>query len=73
MLKRIAVLAALSALCVISGAVSSSSANPGPQVLDVYSSMPLHGVFKVPAVALVNGNKLALKQAGGSAGPWTID
>jgi branched-chain amino acid transport system substrate-binding protein len=41
-------------------------------VLDVYSSMPLHGPDQARAVGIVNGIKLALKQAGGSAGPWAI-
>jgi branched-chain amino acid transport system substrate-binding protein len=51
----------------------SSGASPGEHVLDVYSSMPLHGPAKAHAVAIVNGIKLALKQAGGSAGPWAIN
>jgi branched-chain amino acid transport system substrate-binding protein len=54
-------------------APGGSGASPGKQVLDVYSSMPLHGPAEAHAVAIVNGIKLALKQAGGSAGPWAIN
>ena len=35
--------------------------------------MPLRGPAKAQAVAIVNGIKLALTQAGGSAGPWAIN
>jgi branched-chain amino acid transport system substrate-binding protein len=35
--------------------------------------MPLRGSSQGQAVAIVDGIKLALKQAGGSAGPWTIN
>jgi branched-chain amino acid transport system substrate-binding protein len=54
-------------------APGGSGASPGERVLDVYSSMPLQGPAKAQAVAIVNGIKLALKQAGGSAGPWAIN
>jgi branched-chain amino acid transport system substrate-binding protein len=42
-------------------------------MLDVYSSMPLHGPAEAQAAAIVNGIKLALKQAGGSAEHWAIN
>ena len=65
------------ALCVaglaIWSAPGSSSASPGRQVLDVYSSMPLQGPAEAHAAAIVNGVKLALKQAGESAGRWAIN
>jgi branched-chain amino acid transport system substrate-binding protein len=54
-------------------APGGSGASAGKQVLDVYSSMPLQGPAEGHAVAIVNGIKLALKQAGGSAGPWAIN
>jgi branched-chain amino acid transport system substrate-binding protein len=54
-------------------APASSGARTGRHVLDVYSSMPFHGPAKAQAVAIVNGIKLALKQAGGAAGPWAIN
>jgi branched-chain amino acid transport system substrate-binding protein len=64
------------ALCLaglaIWSAPGSSGASPGKQVLDVYSSMPLQGPSRSQAVAIVNGIKLALKQAAGSAGPWAV-
>ena len=54
-------------------APGGSGASPGKQVLDVYSSMPLQGPAGAHAGAIVNGIKLALTQAGGSAGPWAIN
>jgi branched-chain amino acid transport system substrate-binding protein len=54
-------------------APGGSGASPGAQMLDVYSSMPLHGPARGHAAAIVNGIKLALKQAGGTAGPWAIN
>jgi branched-chain amino acid transport system substrate-binding protein len=64
------------ALCVTGSAISlwpvSSGADTAQPTLDVYSSMPFRGPGD-DAVAIVNGIKLALQQAGGRAGPWTID
>ena len=52
-----------------SGGSSSSS---GSKVLDVYSSLPLFGATTAQTVPTVNGMKLALSQAGGKAGPFTV-
>src|SRR5437588_7489123 len=52
-----------------SGGSSSSS---GSKVLDVYSSLPLVGATTAQTVPTVNGMKLALSQAGGKAGPFTV-
>lgn len=38
----------------------------------VYSSLPLQGAQRPQTIDLVNGIKLALKQAGGKAGPFTV-
>jgi branched-chain amino acid transport system substrate-binding protein len=54
-------------------APGGSGASPARQILDVYSSMPLQGPAEADAVAIVNGIKLALKQAGRSVGPWAIN
>jgi branched-chain amino acid transport system substrate-binding protein len=40
--------------------------------LDVYSSLPLQGASRPQTTAMVNGIKLALDQAGGKAGDFTI-
>ena len=56
---------------------SSKSGNAkgpsGPNVIDVYSSLPLQGSNTTQTVPLVNGIKLALSQAGNKAGQWTIN
>jgi branched-chain amino acid transport system substrate-binding protein len=43
------------------------------QKLTIYSSLPLQGAARAQAVATVNGAKLALKQAGGRAGDFSIE
>jgi branched-chain amino acid transport system substrate-binding protein len=45
----------------------------GGQKLTIYSSLPLQGAARAQALATVNGAKLALKQAGGRAGDFSID
>jgi branched-chain amino acid transport system substrate-binding protein len=40
--------------------------------LTIYSSLPLQGASRVQGAATVNGAKLALKQAGGKVGKYTI-
>jgi branched-chain amino acid transport system substrate-binding protein len=52
---------------------SASSGPKGPNVIDVYSSLPLQGASTAQTVPLVNGMKLALSQAGGRAGQWLIN
>jgi branched-chain amino acid transport system substrate-binding protein len=44
----------------------------GPKQLTIYSSLPLQGAARAQAVATVNGAKLALKEAGGKVGDFTI-
>ncbi len=53
-----------------SGAASSSS---GSNAVDIYSSLPLQGASSAQTVPLVNGIKLALSQAGGKAGKFTVN
>jgi branched-chain amino acid transport system substrate-binding protein len=45
----------------------------GGQKLTIYSSLPLQGAARAQALATVNGAKLALKQAGGRVGDFSID
>lgn len=40
--------------------------------LTVYSSLPLRGPFAARMRAIVNGEKLALSQAGATVGDWTV-
>src|SRR6202042_3944492 len=53
------------------GGGSSSSASGG--TVDVYSSLPLQGASTAQTDPMVNGIKLALSQAGGKAGKWTVN
>ena len=54
------------------GSSSSSSGSSGNTV-DIYSSLPLQGSSTSQTDPLVNGIKLALAQAGGKAGQWTVN
>ena len=55
-----------------SGGGGSSSSSSGGGELHIYSSLPLEGAQRGQSTALVNGMKLALEQAGGKAGDYTI-
>jgi branched-chain amino acid transport system substrate-binding protein len=44
----------------------------GAKTLTIYSSLPLQGAARAQALATVNGAKLALEQAKGKAGDFTI-
>jgi len=54
------------------GSSSSSSAAASGNTVDIYSSLPLQGANTAQTVPMVNGIKLALDQAGGKAGQWTV-
>ncbi len=57
-----------------SGAASSgSSSASGSKVVDIYSSLPLQGASTAQTNPMVNGIKLALSQAHGKAGQWTVN
>ena len=59
-----------------SSSASSSAAASGSsssKTVDIYSSLPLQGASSAQTVPLVNGIKLALSEAGGKAGPWTVN
>ncbi len=48
-------------------------AGSGAPTVDVYSSLPLQGPSSSQGDAILNGIKLALAQADGRAGRWTVD
>ena len=50
-----------------------SSGGGGGEQLTIYSSLPLQGAARAQAVATVNGAKLALQEAGGKVGDFTIE
>jgi branched-chain amino acid transport system substrate-binding protein len=65
--------------CGSSSSNSSSSASSGSsgssssgKTVDFYSSLPLQGASTAQTTPMVNGMKLALQQAGGKAGQWTV-
>src|SRR6266851_6776324 len=77
----IAALAAIALAVVGCSSSSSSSTSPGGgsssgssgSTIDIYSSLPLQGASTSQTNPLVNGIKLALAQAGGKAGQWTVN
>jgi branched-chain amino acid transport system substrate-binding protein len=71
----LAVAAVVVAACGSSSSSSSGSSGgaSGSNVIDVYSSLPLQGASTAQTDPMVNGMKLALSQAGGKAGKWTIN
>ncbi|MBV9808777.1 MAG: branched-chain amino acid ABC transporter substrate-binding protein, partial [Solirubrobacterales bacterium] len=56
-----------------SGGSSGSSSGGGGKTIDIYSSLPLQGAVNVQTLPMVNGIKLALAQAGGKAGQFTVN
>ncbi len=56
-----------------SSSSGGASTSGGANTIDIYSSLPLHGSTSAQAGPMVNGIKLALDQAGGKAGQWTIN
>jgi branched-chain amino acid transport system substrate-binding protein len=59
------------AACGSSGGSTTSSGGAGGTV-DIYSSLPLTGASTAQTKPMVNGIKLALDQAGGKAGQFTV-
>jgi branched-chain amino acid transport system substrate-binding protein len=79
-MRRIPAIAAVAAIalaavgCSSSGSSkSSSSPSGGANTIDIYSSLPLQGSSSAQTNPMVNGIKLALAQAGGKAGQWTVN
>ena len=52
---------------------SSGSASSGGKTIDIYSDLPLTGAVTAQTVPALNGEKLALKQAGNKAGQWNVN
>jgi branched-chain amino acid transport system substrate-binding protein len=76
-MRRTPAIAALAAIALAVVGCSSSSGNgssgSGTKTIDIYSSLPLQGASTAQTGPLVNGIKLALDQAGGKAGQWTVN
>jgi len=78
MMRRTPAIAALAAIALAaagcgSSPSSSSSSSGGGKTIDIYSSLPLQGASTAQTDPMVNGIKLALAQAGGKAGQWTVN
>jgi branched-chain amino acid transport system substrate-binding protein len=56
-----------------SGSSTTSTSSSGGNTVDIYSSLPLQGSSNAQTIPLVNGIKLALSQAGGKAGSFTVN
>jgi branched-chain amino acid transport system substrate-binding protein len=56
-----------------SKASGGSSSSSGGNSIDIYSSLPLQGASSAQTGPLVNGIKLALSEAGGKAGKFTVN
>jgi branched-chain amino acid transport system substrate-binding protein len=52
---------------------TSTTAPSGGKTVDIYSSLPLQGSSNAQTLPMVNGIKLALAQAHGKAGPFTVN
>jgi len=84
-MRRTSAIAAFAAIAVaVVGCSSSSSSSTtgtgttgspaaGGNTVDIYSSLPMQGASNAQTIPLVNGIKLALDQAGGKAGQWTVN
>jgi len=64
---------ALSACGSSSSSAGGSGGSSGGSAIDVYSSLPLQGASMAQTSPLVNGIKLALSEAGGKAGKFTVN
>lgn len=75
-MRRTLGIAALAAIALAAGGCSSGSGSSasggGAKTIDIYSSLPLQGASTAQTDPMVNGIKLALDQAGGKAGQWTV-
>ena len=60
------------AACGSSSKKSGASAGISGSTLTIYSSLPLQGATRGQATAVINGEKLALKDVGGKVGKYTI-
>lgn len=55
-----------------SGGTGTSAAPTSGKTIDIYSSLPLLGPLSADTIPALNGEKLALSQAGNKAGPFTV-
>src|ERR1700744_1598564 len=59
--------------CSSTPAPATGAASVSGNTVDIYSSLPMQGSSNVQTIPMVNGMKLALAQAGGKAGKFTVN
>ena len=70
----IAAIAAVGAVgCSSSSSSTAGTVSASGNTVDIYSSLPMQGSSNVQTIPMVNGMKLALAQAGGKAGKFTVN
>ena len=70
----IAAVAAVGAVgCSSSSSTTAGTVSASGNTVDIYSSLPMQGSSNVQTIPMVNGMKLALAQAGGKAGKFTVN
>jgi branched-chain amino acid transport system substrate-binding protein len=52
---------------------SSSGSSGGANAITIYSDLPLKGAVSAQTIPALNGEKLALSEAGGKAGQWKVN
>ena len=64
---------ALAACGSSSKTTTAAGGSSGGNTIDIYSSLPLQGAVNAQTLPMVNGIRLALSQAGGHAGNFTVN
>ena len=72
-LAAVAIAAIAAAGCSSSTSQATGAASVSGNTVDIYSSLPMQGSSNVQTIPMVNGMKLALAQAGGKAGKFTVN
>ena len=72
-IAALALVALAAAACSSGSSTSSTPSSSSGGTVDFYSSLPMQGASSAQTIPLVNGIKLALAQAGGKAGQWTVN
>src|SRR5580692_4744033 len=72
-LAAVAIAAVAAVGCSSSPSPATGAASVSGNTVDIYSSLPMQGSSSVQTIPMVNGMKLALAQAGGKAGKFTVN
>jgi branched-chain amino acid transport system substrate-binding protein len=72
-LAAVAIAAFAAVGCSSSTSLATGAASVSGNTVDIYSSLPMQGSSNVQTIPMVNGMKLALAQAAGKAGKFTVN